>query len=479
MIRKVLEFRKELVALLLLFSVALGLRLLYQQESVVSNPLRADAGKYFSAAYNLHQYRVYSLEPPRKDLSPPNSRTDLSPGYPLFLTLLMDDRALDHVADFVVRVLRVQAVMGSLVIVFTFLTARLFLDFGWAFTAGVFTACNPHLIAIDGFFLSESTFIFLLMLGMLLLSLAWKSDRWAITLVASLLLAASAQVRAVSYLLVFFIAPMFLIVRGKPTLSIKATWIRHVTALALGFFLIIGTHREFVKLTVTHEPNLLGAVTENGGLQEQRQVPQKYVVFQSPWAYLKTAVRPPRFYVEQKSHVFVENRDRHWKLRSDASVRKEFLAYLKWNLVGKFVILWHWDNAYNGDVYIYPMIRRGFDEHQFLRLLHGIMKTFHWPVFALSMAAPVVLFVQWRNTALPATAYPVLIPVLGFVYFIAVLWVLSWLPRYTIPVRPLSFLIAAYSLSSITATLRMKATGSGRRPQNGVARRRKKKGKRK
>ena len=50
MIRWILQYRKETTALLLIFFVALGLRLIYQQESIVNNALRADASKYFSAA---------------------------------------------------------------------------------------------------------------------------------------------------------------------------------------------------------------------------------------------------------------------------------------------------------------------------------------------------------------------------------------------------------------------------------------------
>ena len=129
------------------------------------------------------------------------------------------------------------------------------------------------------------------------------------------------------------------------------------------------------------------------------------------------------------------------------------MAYLKWNLVGKLVVMWHWDNAYNGDVYIYPMIRKGFHENSSLNLVHSIMHAGHWPLFWLSMAAPVVLFVQWRRRTMDSAILPILVPALGFVYLLGVLWVLSWLPRYTIPVRPLSYVLAAYSLFSITAAL--------------------------
>ena len=221
MIRWILQYRKETTALLLIFFVALGLRLLYQQESIVDGPLRADASKYFSAAYNLHQFDIFSLELPRRDLAPPTSRSDLSPLYPILLSYYMDDDVLDHLNEFVVRVLRVQAVLGAMVAVFTFLTARLFLGFVWAFLAGVLTALSPHLIALDGFFLTESLFIFVLMIGMFILSLAWRFDRVALTLIGGLLLAASAEIRAVSILPFFFLAPVFLFVRGRPLLILR------------------------------------------------------------------------------------------------------------------------------------------------------------------------------------------------------------------------------------------------------------------
>jgi hypothetical protein len=102
------------------------------------------------------------------------------------------------------------------------------------------------------------------------------------------------------------------------------------------------------------------------------------------------------------------------------------------------------------------MNRKGFHENAFLKLIYNFMHACHWPLFLLSMAAPLVLFVQWRRKTLAAANLPILLPVLGFVYFIGVLWALSWIPRYTIPVRPLSYILAAYSLFSITTALQKK-----------------------
>jgi hypothetical protein len=117
----------------------------------------------------------------------------------------------------------------------------------------------------------------------------------------------------------------------------------------LGFLVIAGAHREFVKLTVTHEPSLIALVTGKTGMHEFREAPkEKYVGFSMPWTYLKRNIRPPRFYVAGKSHV-LPRRD-SLRPATRASFWEEPMAYLKWNLVGKFSVSWNWANAYHGDI---------------------------------------------------------------------------------------------------------------------------------
>ena len=41
--------------------------------------------------------------------------------------------------------------------------------------------------------------------------------------------------------------------------------------------------------------------------------------------------------------------------RPDQRFADATMSYLGWNLWGRLKVMWHWDNAYNGDVYIYPM----------------------------------------------------------------------------------------------------------------------------
>lgn len=448
------RYRGDIMSLAILLCLALGVRLLYQHESVVNKPLRADAGKYFRAAYNLRVFGIHSEEKRRPNSEPPQSRTDLSPAYPLFLTLFLDAKTT---AEFEERVLIVQAILGTLTTACTFLLARVALGLPWAILAGVLTAVSPHLIAMDGYLLTESLFTFVTVLGALILALSWRAGWASLTLLASLLLAVSARVRAVGYALPFFLATVFLFDAHAPRLSRPFLWARQIAMVLLGFFSVVAAHREFVKVTVTHESSFLPVPHKFA--HAPKEAPRKRVVFSSPWTYLKRSIHPPNFFIKNESHVRVRNPDRDWKRRWQGSFWDHPLAYLKWNLGARLFYIWHWDNAYNGDVYIYPMKRAGFRVNAFLGMIHGAMHIVHWPLYVLSLAAPIVFLLRWRRGTSPVDERLLLVPTVVFVYFLAVLSLLSWLPRYTIPARPYSYILAAASLSWLVSRLRSVSMG--------------------
>ncbi len=114
---------------LVLFASALYLRLDYQQGSEEVLEIRADAAKYFTAAFNLYIHGAHSLDRPDTRRAPP-TRTDLAPGFPLFLTLFFNDPPDSRVIK--PRVQRTQAVLGALTCVASFLLAGAFLPLPWA-----------------------------------------------------------------------------------------------------------------------------------------------------------------------------------------------------------------------------------------------------------------------------------------------------------------------------------------------------------
>ncbi len=426
-LRFLTDHRKDLIWALLLFGFALTTRLVYQEESITDRPFRADAARYVRGAYNLRYHGVYSLDRPARE--PPKTRTAQPPGYPIFLAFFMGVPT----PDFVRRVRRAQALLGALVAVLTFWIARQSLSPPWAGFAGILTALSPHLIAAEGYLITESYFTFVMMLGALILLISWRYEQIALALVAGFLVAFSAQIRTVGYALVFTLAPVLLIRCRNPSKLTPALRMISAALVLVGFLGVWGAHRVFVKLAVM-----------NGESIEAEPAP----FYPSPGSKLRRFFQPPNFAVRGQSHVLADHMDKTWIASTKESFRDQPVAYLKWNLGGKLLTMWSFDNSFSGDVYIYPMKRAGFRENKYLKAAHAIMRMLHWPLFVLALGAPILLLAQWWGPGVSLHNRPLLVPALGFAYFLGVLYLLSdWMPRYTIPARPFSYILAAATLS--------------------------------
>ena len=431
---------KELLCVCVLVAFALALRIEYQNETITNNALRPDAYLYYSAAYNLRYHSAYSIDPP--SAQPPETRTDLAPGYPLFLSVFFPEGQSGTAP--LQRVRNIQVLFGALIVLFTYVTARQSLDRPWALVAGLLTAISPHLIAVQEYILTESLFTFMMMLGVLVLLMAWRRELPALALLGGILVAASAQIRTISIALAFVLTPLLLIA-PRPS-STSSRWSRVLAAglVLVGVLIVWGSHRVFVNQMVM---NVNQTAIDGETIQQE---PTQYTAIATPSAYLRNAVRPPRFMVAGTSHIQSRNRDPLYKAPTTASFWEAPTAYLKWNLGWRLFYLWHFDNAYNGDVYIYPMTRTGFQENPFLGFLHRTMRAVHWPLFGLAAVAPLLLLARVRR-GLSARDRSLLMSLLGFAYFVGVLMVTYWLPRYSIPARPFSYILAAATLSWVVA----------------------------
>lgn len=433
------QYWKEMVTGLILFVLALGVRLLYQKESIVDTPVRADAARYVAAALNLCRYSVYSDEMSPWEGIPPESRTDLSPGYPLFLSLFIGQGANLE------AVLRTQAIMGAITTVLTFLLARMSLGLSWAILAGILTALSPHLIAMDGYLLTESLFTFVMMLGTAILAISWRRNWFLLTFVAGILLAFSAHIRAVNFLFLFFILPVFFFDPSKRSSLPRKVWIKHLLSLLTGFVFVTAAYYEFVNLT-----GAKNAIFSNPVNEEIKTKPsEEYVSLRRAWTSIKENLTPLRFYVMGESHIYIYHGSFDYRQEIKEGFWARPLSYIGWNLWGKQVVLWHWDDLYNGDVYIYPMIREGFEENKFLKAIHRSMRLTHTPLFMAALLSLILFGFKWRRANVALDERLLLIPVLGFLYFLILLPLLSWAPRYTIPARPFSYILASASISWI------------------------------
>lgn len=410
---------------LALFVFALYLRIDYQQGSEEVIDIRADAAKYFTAAFNLSVHGAHSLDRPDMQRAP-QTRTDLAPGFPLFLALFFSDPPDSRVIK--PRVQFAHAILGALTCLSTLLLAYSFLPLAWAVVAGILVAINPHSIALTELMLTETLFTFLLMSGLALAVRGWMKKQVFLLFLGFLLLGFAAKVRVIG-----LVAPIALVVAGILVLWRQKNFARGA-AMRLGAAVL-------AACALVYGAQLWFSASAMSGPAGRDVVEREYAQINSPLNYLAVSSRPPGFFVAGLSHIATKNGDAELRLATEKSFFEVPGRYLLWNCCARWFYAWHFDNAYNGDVNIYPMRVSAFDNDALLRALHTLMQWLHWPLFILALVAAALAL---RNLALGRSGDGEgVLAMLSLVFlglFVATNTVF-WLPRYSIPLRPLSYVL--------------------------------------
>lgn len=430
--------RIGLALALLLIPVSLVLQVSYQDASSVDEQIRGDAARYVVTAFNLHHFGVYSDESATDRHTPPESRTDLSPGYPLFLAPFFGLASSRE--DLIERVLAVQVLLGSLIPFLTFLLARTQLGPGASWFAACLTALSPHLIAIGGYLLTDTLFTFALLLAMLAFVLSRSQPYGWLPLVAGALFGLAQLVREIGVAIPLFLAPLYFAVPARDTGASRRRSARNALLLLLGAGLVA------VPQTILHERAIRGHP-----LREANDPWMLFVAGSDIDLVLESTplTRDPEFERMKSDPAYGAAALR-------ARIRAEPLAYLRWYLAGKAAFMWRWDNLYHGDVYQYPMIRRGFDEHLLLRAVRAPMRWIHAPLHALALLVAPLLFLFERRRGKTNDEVILLgLPLLAVcLYHALLLTILLPMPRYSIPLRPYVYVLAAMALARLAAWLR-------------------------
>ncbi len=425
----------DLIAVTLIFIIALSIRISYQHNSIIDDPpLQGDEAKYFLVAYNLYKFHVYSPDRPPAPNIPPqeNLSTPAPPGYPLFLYPFMASST--RLREFLTRVTKAQAILGSLTAVIAYILARICFTTPWALMPGLLTALNPHLIACDQYLLSESLFTFTVALAILILIISWRKNTPFLSIVSGVCFGYTVLLRPISMLLCPFMAVVYFFNPSKWSLASKKIISVHIICLLIGYALIYSPYLIFRNMK-TDSISVAG---------------------DSLWPYIIMGSDINLKYWE-KVHIERDPFARfdQEKMINDKSFglsvfKKRFqsdpMNFIKWYSGGKILFMWHWDNMYNGDVYQYPMLKKGFNTVPSLRAIHTVMHALHWPLYVLTLISPLILLIsRFRNRLNPKST--TLLPyILIFTYFAALLTILLPLPRYAIPLRPFSYILATASL---------------------------------
>ena len=407
---------RSLIVGLLIFLIAFELRLAYLENTIVQNPIRADAKKYVGYATNIVLRGVYSQELTDN----PKPDTQVTPGYPFFLAAIMT--LSKNFKAFYVNVLSIQAIMGALTAVLAFMIGMNLVPFGFAALAGIFTAFSPHLITMTGYVLTETLFTFLSSLGLWLLFVAYRKNKLALYLMASIVFGLAGLVRPALLLFPIFIS-ILVFFYLKPTNRVLIVFL-----ILIGVFSMMLPWSLWAKYKATK--------TNKAGLALSSLVLGSYPNLTYKDSTLKG------FPYREDPHYNAMTKDFRFALKTVANrAAEDPIKYLKWYLLGKPLMFWNWEILVGqGDIYVYPVTSSLYKTNHYAEMTRVGMKHLH-PIFILMALSGFLIMIlpfgRWENP--PRTKALMLILYSFLIYFTLVHTGLTPLPRYAIPLRPMLY----------------------------------------
>ena len=408
---------------LLIFVVALALRLVYVSSTVIDSPIRADAAKYAMIAVNLVSNNTYTHE---------QSETPdafITPGYPLFLTaVLAVKQDLNSTYDFV---LRTQSVLMALTAAIVFLLCLQFLPRWAAITGGLLTVFAPHMVTISGYMLTEALFTFIVCLSIYLVALGTRKENLVLLLVGAFFIGIGALVRP-SYLL-FPIVVAIVILLDKNMLTHRRL---KFASLAVLVAALVWSPWSMWKADKDSSSNNAAASFALGSYPN--------LIHKDPQYRGTPYVEDPQF------EAMAKDMDVALGTTLDR-MRGEPGRYARWYLIGKPTTFWSWDLTFGQrGPFIYPVRSSIYSSSGFFMITLSLFKAIH-PLFALlSLAAIVMLLRELLRSRFNTAANTEIYLVAGCItYFTLVHTVFAPLPRYSIPMHPLLYVAGLFAISKL------------------------------
>lgn len=414
------------IALLLVLIGGCFLRFESARDTQVDHPLSHDAGEYYQYAYNLRHHHVYSNdisfgERNGADVHPDAVRT---PGYPMFLSLFVDGPPSRRILSHIVWA---QGIFSALTILFAFLLFRRFLTPLWAIAGGLFVAICPQLIVFNSYILTESVFCFLIVVLAWLVSMFVNKQNFRFALALGILSGLSALVRPSMNLivLVFFVWLMFM-AGGRKGLKLFA-------GVFIGFMLIMSPWivRNIVTLKRVSDGTLMINFIHHG-MYPDFMMEGRPETFGFPYR------DDPRSDEIGRNLASAVN-----ELKNRFS--QDPLKYLKWYIFKKPVVFWSWGMIQGYDIFVYIVSDSPYFRDPVFRWPYFFMKSTHNALAVLCLFGCLMAWLPKQVIKLPeAAVHTARFLSAMLIYFTLLHMAGAPFPRYSVPLRPFMYGMAAF-----------------------------------
>ena len=418
------------IQLLLIFIIATGgaiLRLSYNSNTLIDQPIRADAAYNLVYANNLLEDQTFS-----KDQSPnPVPDSYWAPGYPLFLAAVIAlSKALS--VDTYNLILLCQVLLGVGTLLICHLLARMFLPGFWALLPPGLVAISPHLVSTGSYVLTETLFGFTLILALYALARAVTAGGKLDWLYSGIFFGVAYLVNPVS----LFLAPLLAVflalhARRKYSADDKRKYLLRIAVLVIPLVLVFAAWsiRSAVSVPVD-QPTASTRLLTN-------LVIGLYPDYHEKWR--DSILQPHKKVVVPGSGV---NSYGAFFNELVANMSRSPMQVLTWYSVQKPVLLWDWDIRTGfGDIYIYRVEYSLYHTSTAAIVTYSLMRSLHiWILLGALLGLCFLMAEHEEDRVVPALLYISLI-------YISLVYIISQSePRYSIPLRAELYLCFTYFL---------------------------------
>lgn len=430
------EISTKLIILLLclISTIALFIRIQYINHTDVYKPIRADARQYVLYGYNLAHHGIFSKQIPSSNTPSPDSFR--SPGYPLLIALSF---LLGGDIGFYPIVIYTQIILSVLLVPLTFYLGIRFLPLWGATAAACLVAFSPHLISMTSYLLTETLFAFIFITAIICFYHAIKRQHVFLFIFAGFLFGYAYLTNETVLFIPFLLAIIGLFTNGFRSKKIMEKQLLLKVSLFLFVFSLFPGGWALYNINLPHD-------APKGS--------SRAIATLSHGAYPDFIYKDPRFkyfpYREDPMQPAFGSSLDNFKKIFWTRFKERPGRYLRWYLLEKPYYLWSWNILQGqGDVYVYPVITSLYKSSEIANATRESMKHLHPLILILAIAGiPLLYITYWRGKGavnIPDT--PIILFIIC-IYFTLLYTIFAPWPRYSIPLRPILYLVALWSLQA-------------------------------